>query len=227
MQSQLRSFYLLCLVVVLCIMTCPLAAQGELSSKNNSEVMDRLVFYDYRGTNVLDVAVGTSVINGDLPDAQFEIYFKAGYKRFIIDHLNIGIAYNKYNVAFKDIYNEGFMSFDLNLEYIFNPYNRVTPFVYAGGGYNAANYFENASSKLQGGAGIEYIVFDGLGIKLFAEYNYMLDDTLDGLESGDSDDILYRIGFGFNVYFGGQKRKAKTLDALDTVIKSNPILPKN
>ena len=217
--------YVLCIVVLL-LMIPNLTAQNNSGNKKLNNI-EKLIFYDYRGTNAFDVGFGTAVINGDIEDPEFEIYFKAGYKRFITNHVNIGISYNKYNLAFKDVYNEGFMSFDLNLEYIMLPYNRFSPFLFAGGGYNAANYFETTATKVQGGGGIEYIVIDGLGVKLFAEYNYTFTDELDGVIAGAGDDTFFRIGFGFNIYFGGAKKKERRLDTEETVIKSNPIIPKN
>ena len=77
-----------------------------------------MAFFDYRGTNAIDVAIGMSIINGDIPNPEFGIYFKIGYKRHLTEHLNLYLTYNKYNVSFKDVSNECFMSFDLNLEYL-------------------------------------------------------------------------------------------------------------
>jgi hypothetical protein len=193
----------------------------ETKSKDNKKMFDRLTFFDLRGTNAIDAAIGTSVINGDYLDPEFAVYFKIGYKRHITNHLNINLTYNKYNIAYKDLFNEGFMSFDLNLEFLFSPYSEFSPFIQVGYGYNAANYFENTSTKAQGTFGIEYILMDALGVKLFGEYNYMFSDELDGLIAGESDDVLYRIGFGVNLYFGGNKRKQKLLSKLNTVIQSN------
>ncbi|WP_296384878.1 outer membrane beta-barrel protein [Winogradskyella sp.] len=193
----------------------------EQNLQDSKELYSKLSFYDYRGTNAIDAAIGTSVINGDFTDAEFELYFKLGYKRHITDHLNINFTYNKYNVAFRDLYNEGFMSFDLNIEYLFNPYEEFTPFIQAGYGYNAANYFETTAAKAQGAIGIEYIVTDGLGLKLFGEYNHAFSDELDGLIAGESDDTFFRLGLGINLYFGGNKRKQELLSYIDTVIQSN------
>jgi curli production assembly/transport component CsgG len=193
----------------------------EQNSEDNKELYSKLAFFELRGTNAIDVAIGTAVINGDFPDPQFDIYFKIGYKRFITNHLNLNFTYNKYSLAFRDTYNEGFMSFDLNLEYLFSPYEEFSPFIQAGYGYNAANYFESTTTKVQGALGIEYVAINGVGLKLFAEYNYTFSDELDGLIAGESDDTFFRIGFGFNLYFGGNKRKQKMLSQIDTVIQSN------
>ncbi len=194
---------------------------------SNSANRQKVEFYELRGTNAIDIGAGTSVINGDLVNPEFEIYFHAGYKRFIIPHLNINFSYNKFNLAYVDIYNEGFMSFDLNLESTLFPHHKFSPFVFAGAGYNASNYFKQTAMKIQGGGGIEYILTEGFGLKLYTDYNYVMSDELDGVISGASDDTYFRIGLGVNFYFGGEKKKAKILKDQPSIINSNQIISFN
>ena len=184
-------------------------------------------FYESRGTNVIELGVGASNSNGDLPDPVFEIASRIGYKRYIFPHLNIGLTYNKFNLAFKDGYNEGFMSFDLNIEYLISPYHKSSPFLFAGGGYNASNYFLQTATKFQGGGGIEIMVAERFGLKIMADYNYVLSDELDGKVFGASDDTYWRILFGVNLYFGGKNKKERALKGLPTIINSNPIIREN
>ncbi|WP_084205887.1 outer membrane beta-barrel protein [Psychroserpens mesophilus] len=199
-------------------------AQDEASETNNEvKIINayKTEFFDLRGTNAFDVALGTSVINGDFVDPMFEIYSHIGYKRSITPHFGIDIGYHKFNLAFIDIYNEGFMSFDFNLELTVLPHNKFSPFVFAGAGLNASNHFKETANKFQGGAGLEYIVSENIGVKLYTDYNYVLSDTLDGLEAGDSDDTYFRLALGVNFYFGGSKMKSKKLKDQATVIDSN------
>ena len=201
--------------------------QSKEEEKYDKYVNNKFTFLNYRGPNAIDIAAGTTIINGDYEDPEFEAYFKIGYKQHITSHLNINFTYNKYNIAYKEFYNEGFMSFDLNLELLLSPYRRFSPFIYAGGGYNASNYFENTMTKAQGGLGFEVIVADRIGLKLFGEYNYLFSDELDGLIAGESDDTFIRVGFGMNIYFGGIKKRDKLSKKIKTVINSNPIIPNN
>ncbi len=180
-----------------------------------------------RGANAITLGLGSAVMNGDLTDPLFEISFHAGYKRFINPYLNINFTYHKFNLAYKDQFNEGFMSFDLNLEFSAFPYRSFSPFIYAGGGYHAANYFESTLTKIQGGAGIEYLVLPKLGLKLYADYNHVFDDELDGRVFGDSDDIYWRMGLGVNLYFGQFSKKSHNRKGDPTVIDSNPIIESN
>lgn len=204
-----------------------LSFSQEKAEKSQKSIKNRYSFFSHRGSNAIDIAGGSSVINGDYQDPKFESYFRIGYKHHMTSHLNINFTYNKYNLAYEEFYNEGFMSFDLNLELLLSPYRKFSPYLYAGVGHNASNYFESTSDKLQGGLGMEFIISDRLGIKLFGEYNYSFSDELDGLIQGESDDVFYRIGFGLNIYFGGNKKKEILRKKIKTVINSNPIFPKN
>lgn len=184
-------------------------------------------FYELRGTNAIDAAAGGVLANADLPDPSLDLAFRIGYKRFVIPSLSVGVTYNKFNIAFDNGFNQGFMSFDLNLEYTVLPHNRFSPFIFAGGGYNAANYFDQTSAKYQGGGGLEFIVTDKVGIKIMADYNGLLSDDLDGLELGDGNDAYWRFMIGTNIYFGGGTSKQKHDRKSPTIINSNPIIPKN
>ncbi|EDP71662.1 hypothetical protein FBALC1_04222 [Flavobacteriales bacterium ALC-1] len=196
--------------------------------KSEKSIKNRFAFFSYRGTHAVDMAAGSAIANGDYPDSEFELYFRVGYKLHVTSHLNVNFTYNKYNIEFKDVYNEGFMSFDLNLEFLLSPYTKFSPFLYAGGGYNASNSFISTATKAQGGFGFEYIFAEQrVGIKLFGEYNYMFTDELEGLIGGEADDTFVRIGLGLNIYFGGNKKKEALRKKLKTVINSNLILPDN
>jgi len=203
-----------------------LFAQDIVQNQNDSSFRNEN-FKEFRANNAIDIALGTSVINGDFVDPMFEIFMHIGYKRHLTPHLNINLGYNKFNLAYRDQLNEGFMSFDLNVECLLLPDQRFSPYVFAGGGYNASNYFKQTTTKFQGGGGVEYIVTDGFGLKLYTDYNYVLSDELDGLIAGNSNDTYFRIGFGINYYFGTNSSKTKLKKGEKSIIKSNPIIDKN
>lgn len=201
-----------------------LNAQEDLeSNQDNERLYQKLGFYDFRGSNSVDIAVGSSLITGDFPEPEFEIYFRLGYKRFITEHLGASITFNKYNIAFNETFNEGFLSFDFNLEYLMAPFNRISPYVYAGYGYNAYSDFETTGPKVQGGLGVEFIVVKQVGVKVFGEYNYGFSKETSPIIQDENNISFLRLGLGLNLYFGGQKAKDKLLEDVDTVIKSNTI----
>ena len=211
------------LIVFLAIFSQIGYAQEEKKPQDNKSLYQKLAFYDLRGTSAVDAGFGTSLITSDYPEPEFELYFRIGLKQHITEHLNIGLTYNKYNLAFNDTFNEGFMSFDLNLECLVLPYDEFSPFIFGGYGYNASNDFENTQTKLQAGIGVEYIVADGVGVKLFGDYNYTLSNEMEGLIVPDNDESFIRVAIGLNVYFGGKKKRERLMENMETVINSNLI----
>ncbi|WP_299362685.1 Curli production assembly/transport component CsgG [Winogradskyella sp.] len=211
------------LIVILTIFSQIGYAQDEKDLQDNKSLYQKLGFYDLRGTSAVDTGFGTSLITSDYPEPEFDFYFRIGFKQYITEYLNVGLTYNKYNLAFNDTFNEGYMSFDLNLECLILPYDEFSPFIFGGYGYNASNDFENTQTKLQVGVGLEYIVVDGVGVKLFGDYNYTLSNELEGLIAPNTDESFIRVAFGINVYFGGNKKRERLLENVKTVINSNLI----
>ncbi|PTM09105.1 MAG: Curli production assembly/transport component CsgG [Bacteroidetes bacterium] len=179
---------------------------------------------ELRGKNALSLGVGTSVMNGDLANPMFEIYSHIGYKRFLGSAIAINFGYHKFNLGFEDVFNEGFMSFDLNLEWYITPHQTFTPFIFGGAGYHAANYFETNETKIQVGGGFEYLMTERIGLKFFADYNYMFNDEVEGLVFGESDDAYWRVAIGLNIYFGKYLKPSKWANKIPTVINSNQLV---
>ena len=214
-------------IIILCVISLNVLSSQEFNSKKQRSTFDKLVFLDYRGTNVIDASLGSAMITGDFlgtVEPEYKMFYRIGYKRFIIDYVNVNVSFNGFNLAVKDLYDEDFVSFDLNVEFLAFPYYRISPYVYGGGGYNTTDDFEISSYKAQAGLGVEYIVSDKIGIKLFGEYNYSFGDKLDGIESGEGNDVFYRAALGVNFYFGGDNWRRKRMEEIETVIKANPII---
>jgi hypothetical protein len=217
-----NTFLLYTVYLSCCFLFCnSLIAQQISQSIQNQNSKTQI---DIRGKNAVSIAAGTSVLNGDFAEPLFEIYTHIGYKRFLGPYVNVNFGYQKFNLAYKDEFNEGFMSFDMNLELYLFPHHSFTPFVFAGGGLNASNFFTRTDSKIQGGGGFELLVTVSVGIKLFAEYNYLFTDDLDGKISGDADDAYWRAGLGLNFYFGKRGKHKKLKKNEPTIINSNPII---
>lgn len=176
-----------------------------------------------RSSDVIFLGAGTAILNGDIPDPIFEFYGNIGYRRFLGDYMALSVSYHKFNLAYEDVFNEGFMSFDLNAEVFLMPHNKFTPYLFAGGGLHAANYFETQEMKVQGGLGIEYLIGDEFGLTLFGEYNYLFTDEVENVIAGGSDDAYWRAGIGLNVYLGKKTKKKRIKDEEPSVINSNPI----
>ena len=195
----------------------------NLAFTQEKKFKKQLAFYDYRGVHSVSGGGGIALIDSDFIEQELRASFYIGYKFFVIEHLNVNLKFHKYALAYDSDFDTGFMSYDANIEFLPFPYSRFTPFIYAGYGYNTDDDFEISTGKIQGGLGMEYIVTDKLGLKLYGEYNYTSDDELDGFVAGSNNDGFLRAGLGINFYFGGNNRKEEIMDNTDTVIKSNPI----
>ena len=190
------------------------AYELEKEEAFSTKLYDRFLT-ERRGKNAVTGAGGFSVMNGDYNDPEIELNTKVGYKHFLKPYLNLNFTYNKFNLANENVFNQGFMSFDLNAEVIILPYDKLTPYVFGGFGTNASNYFKTVDPKLQAGVGIEYLLSNSVGLMVYGEHNYVFNDELDFLESGNKDDMFYRIGAGVNVYFTQPKSKFTEQRRLD------------
>ncbi|WP_296315466.1 Curli production assembly/transport component CsgG [Winogradskyella sp. UBA3174] len=198
--------------------------KDSISNFNNK--FQKLVFFDYRGTNVFEAALGSSTLVGGVDNTEQSFYFKFGYKRSILDNLYLGLSFNSFNLSYGDI-SQDFTSIDFNIEFLALPYDKFSPFIYAGFGYNSLSDSDFNSVKIQSGFGFEYIVADKFGVKLFGEYNYSLEDDMQFIINDKENDSFLRIGFGVNLYFGGTKEKDRRLEEIPTLIKTNSILQDN
>lgn len=207
-----------------CLLFCNSLVAQQINQNISDENYNPKFGTEIRGKNAISIAIGASLPNTDFAEPLFEIYTHIGYKRFLGKYVNIHFGYHKFNLAYSDVLNEGFMSFDLNLELILFPRHIFTPFLFVGGGLNATNDFTRTDSKVQGGGGFELLVTESIGIKLFAEYNYLFTDELDGIISGEANDVYWRAAFGINFYFGKKGKHKRIKKNIPTVINSNPII---
>ena len=214
----------LLIVAVLALFCCNTVTSQEQNKEQDQS--NKLRFYDYRGTNAIDAGLGASKINGDFDNTDFGFYFRIGYKRSLTPNLFLGLTANSYSLQFDEI-EQDLLSFDFNIEYLILPYDRFSPYLYGGFGVNTSSDADTNAVKTQFGVGVEYIVTDGLGLKLYYEYNYSYDKEMDFLIGDMENDAFMRIGIGVNYYFGGTEQKDKLDKEIKTIINSNPIVPDN
>ena len=172
----------------------------------STELYDRFLT-KRRGKDAVIGALGFSLMNGDYADAELDFNTKIGYKHFVEPYLNLNFTFNKFNLANKDVFSEGFMSFDLNAEVNILPNDKLTPYAFAGFGANTTNYFKASNPKIQAGIGFEYLITNNIGFTFYGEHNLVFSDKIDGIEYGKRDDMYYRFGAGVNIYFTQPKTK--------------------
>jgi len=179
-----------------------------------NEVADRTALYGRdleprRSKFAIEIAGGTSLIDGDYANPVLKPMGRGALKYFITPGLNISGSTNAVLLANKDIIDVGYLTFDLNLELLLLPKDKFSPYIYGGGGFGMNKKFENTHSKVQFGAGVEYLVSNSIGVKLFGEYDINFSDNLDYMVAGVRDDYYYKFGLGVTYYFSSNKNKSK------------------
>lgn len=183
----------------------------EKADAESTVLFDRKL-EDRRGKYALSVSGGAAFIDGDYPNPKAGIATNSSLKIFFKKpnfNLNVGMGYLKLEnaLAFK---NE-FLSIDANLEYNVLPYDKFTPFLYAGLGAVTPNWkLDNAFAKFQYGAGFEFLPVNNIGIKIFGEQNMVFSDKLDEVVNGKRDDYFWRFGVGLNFYIGRPNNSVKS-----------------
>ena len=155
------------------------------------EVQDPYFDANLRKNNSISFGGGSTLINNDFDNPDYENSIQLGYKRFFGDYVNIGVNAKKFGIKDYEFKTIGYLSFDLNLEFYMLPESKVSPFIYAGGGAITSNDFKEVNNKVQGGIGLEYLFADSFAIFANAEANYLLNQEDFTLIPELSDNSIY------------------------------------
>jgi curli biogenesis system outer membrane secretion channel CsgG len=162
-----------------------------------------------RGLFGIEAAGGTTLMAGDYPNPVSKPMFRGAIKYFFAPNFNISASTNVFQLGNKNKLDVGYASLDLNLEFLILPHDIFSPYVFVGTGTSFNSDFENISTKIQSGLGLEYLISNNFGVKLYGEYNLNFSDNIDYVISGIRDDFYWRFGFGMTYYLP-QKNKSKT-----------------
>lgn len=182
------------------------AYRKEKDLAENTDVYQRNMV-NRRSKWRVDAGAGGTLINGDYPNAYYEYSLAAGLKYNFSPYVGIHGSVHKFRLKNTDLFNREFAASELNIELTMLPYDRFTPYVYGGGGFNHADFFEQNDLKVQAGLGLEYTVSPSVGIKAYADYNAVFSDNLDLVVAGQRDDHYLKFGVGVNIYIGPNDAK--------------------
>ena len=161
-------------------------------------------FEDRRDRHAINLVAGGMRMDGDYANPDLGYAFQLGY-RYLFNNPKFNLNFNS-GIVQMDDRNPEMQDFafttDTNLEYIFLPYENITPYVYGGGGTITNKDFNRTYFKFQYGLGVEYLPNNNIGFRLFGEQNLTLTDELDGVIQGKRNDYFWRFGLGINFYFG-------------------------
>lgn len=155
----------------------------------------------------LEISGGLTLIDGDYINPLLRPMGRGGLKYFFTPSFDLNVSTNVFKLANRDRLDIGYATFDLNAELILLPKDKLSPFIYGGFGYGENKAFENLHFKFQCGAGLEYLVSDKIGIKMYGEQNLNFSDNIDYKKSGIRNDYYYRFGLGLTYYFSKNKSK--------------------
>lgn len=182
------------------------AYKKENETADGSKIYNR-DFQIKRSKTGIEISGGATLMDGDYSNPLARPFGKVAIKRFVTSSLAIAASGSVFKLANENKLDAGFVSFDLNTEWIILPRDSFTPFVYGGFGIGAPNDLSIIYGKTQFGTGIEYLVSNNIGIKAFAEYNVNFSDNLDDAKVGQRGDNYYKFGIGLNFYFGKKNKK--------------------
>lgn len=154
-----------------------------------------------RGKVGIEATGGVTYMSGDYPNPVPKPMGRGAIKYFFTPNLNISASTNVFRLGNKNKLDVAYASLDLNLELLVLPHDVFTPYLFAGTGASFNSKLENVIAKVQYGAGIEYMVTNNFGLKLYGEHNLNFSDNVDNVISGIRNDYYWRFGFGMTYYF--------------------------
>lgn len=173
---------------------------------DNSKMYGR-VLESRRNKFGIEIGAGTTLMDGDYSNPLARPFARGALKYALSQSFSVSASTNVLKLANKNSLDAGYATLDLNLEWLLLPKDNLSPFLYAGGGYGFNKNFENNHSKVQFGAGLEYLIGSNVGLKLFGEYNINFSDNIDYIVTGKRDDYYYKFGLGVTYYLGKKKNK--------------------
>ncbi|MET3026826.1 CsgG/HfaB family protein [Flavobacterium sp. UW10123] len=176
------------------------AYDREKSEADLAQLYDRNLT-ERRARFGLEIAGGATYMQGDFKSPKLEPMGRGAAKFFFTPGFNISASGNVFKLGNKGKDDVGYATLDMNLEFLILPQDTFTPYVFGGTGVGFNADFKNVHSKVQFGAGVEYLVTNYLGVKLYGEYNVNFTDNLDYTISGVRDDYYWRFGLGLTYYF--------------------------
>jgi curli production assembly/transport component CsgG len=143
------------------------------------------------------------MFDGDYSNSNIDFGGQIGFKQYLMSsYFSVGVSAGYITLSNSEVFKDNFIVADANFEYNILPYDNLTPFIYLGGGGLTDENFNDITFKVQYGLGLEYIPLNNIGLRIFAEQNFLLSDELDGKVHGDYYDKYWTFGLGVNLFLG-------------------------
>lgn len=140
---------------------------------------------------------------------------KPGAELYMNFNLNPGLSFTPGigigQAASDKLFDILLLQLNLDLKYHIFPENTLSPFVKFGIGLNRKSEMENVNRhfdveekmffSLNTGAGVEYMLFEKIGLNMMINWKYFLDDNFDNMKSGKYNDYYLGGSAGLSIYF--------------------------
>lgn len=176
--------------------------EAELTELYNRKLLDR-------GTpGYFGINLGGSILSGDYSESSPGFYGEAEYNLQLTPAFSLNAGGSFFELSNGGSFKEQFVGIDLNAQFRILPKDEISPYIYGGPGYifslasEAPDGVPSSFMKLQYGAGIEYLISENIGLKLFGEHHLTFSDEVDHTIHGKREDFYFSFGAGVNFYFG-------------------------
>lgn len=172
-----------------------------------------------RGKIGLGIEAGANLINNDYPNPEARPSLRGNLKYFFNPYFNLNAQGNINTFANENKLEVGYAGINMNFEAILLPYDRLSPYIFAGSGYNFNKDFNNSYFNFQYGGGLEFMYDKNIGLRTFIEHNITKSDNIDYKIAGNQNDSYLTFGIGFNYYFKNKKNKKIKAPSTETIFK--------
>lgn len=170
------------------------------STVNESRLLGNKVENSLRKTNSISVNAELQQISGDYKNAAYKMGSKIGVQFSLTKNVVLDASFNSIKIENTGIVERSYYGPELNLEYLFYPQFKFTPFVYAGAGAIFSDYKPFYKANI--GGGIDYLLNKNFSVRAYSQYDFGFQDKLDGFINGKRNDNIMRFGLGLHFYFG-------------------------
>lgn len=162
-----------------------------------------------RGRFGIEATGGITFMDGDYTNSIAKPMGRGAVKFYFTPNFCFSTSTNVFKLGNKNKLDVGYATLDANLEFLVLPYDKFSPYVFIGSGTGFNKNYENFHAKIQYGGGLEYLIANNFGVKLYGEYNMAFSDKIDYVSNGVRDDHYWRFGLGMTYYFPKKLKKQK------------------
>lgn len=179
----------------------------EKAHKHQIDEFGRLLKADRRKRFSVGVSTGLARIDGDYPNPLNRAIGRITIEKILSPAFGLNWNTGLLRLKTENVYDADILESGLSLQWRILPTDQFTPFIYGGLGLvyeTQRNKFSTHEliPKAIAGAGIEYLLKNGIGLNLAIGNQLLLNDEFDGLKQGNYNDMYWTGTVGLKYYFG-------------------------